>query len=155
MLRQNPGCDSSLQEIEIDSRALVDLISNVENCLEDGIFYFKFSALRELYRNRLSSLELEKEINKVRFKEQVLEHFSNAQQQTDGKNLVLVFEQGMKNSMPCEENAMTLMKVAKIIHNDILSLNGLNFDAYFEQGCQQDSVPMTLQAASNYGTQRS
>ena len=63
---------------------------------------------------------VEKEINRVRFNERVLEYFSNAQQQIDGKNLVLVFEQGMKNSMQCEENAMTLMKVAKIVRNDIL-----------------------------------
>ena len=120
LLRQNLGSDSSLQEIEIEARALIELISHVENSLEDGIFCFKFSALRELYQNRLSSLELEKEINRVRFNERVLEFFSNAQQQIDGKNLVLVFEQGMKNSMQCEENAVILMKVAKIVRNDIL-----------------------------------
>ena len=120
MLRQNPGSDSSLQETEIEARALLELISHVENGLEDGIFCFKFSALRELYQNRHSSLELEKEINKVRFKERVSGNYSNVQHQIDGKNLVLVFEQGMKNSMQCEENAVILIKVAKIVRNDIL-----------------------------------
>ena len=80
----------------------------------------------------------------MRFKERVSGYYSNAQHQIDGKNLVLLFEQGMKNSMQCEDNAVILIKVAKIVRNDILSLNGLNFDAYFQQGCQQDSVPTTL-----------
>lgn len=132
----------------MEARAFVELITHVENCLEDGIFYFKFSSLRELYQNLLRSLGINKEINKVRFKERVLEYFPNAQQQNDRKNLVLVFEQGMqqmlKNSMQCQENAVILMKAARIVRDDILSSNGFTFNASFQQGCQQDSVPTTL-----------
>ena len=54
LLRQNPGSDSSLQEIE---RAFVELITHVKNGLEDGIFCFKFLH-SELYQNHRSSLGL-------------------------------------------------------------------------------------------------
>ena len=37
---------SSIEENEIKARALVELFSNIENCVEDSTFYFKFSLSR-------------------------------------------------------------------------------------------------------------
>ncbi len=73
------------------ARAFAELIAYVENAVDSGTFCFKFSLLRQLYESRLLILGIDKEINKVRFKEQVLKYFTNAQEQSDGKNKVLVF----------------------------------------------------------------
>ena len=72
--RQNSS-DCKKQERQIKSKAFVELVSHVENSVEGGQFHFKFSSLRELYENRLLKLGITKEINKVRFKEQVPHSF--------------------------------------------------------------------------------
>ena len=103
-----------------------------------------------MYENRLGNLGISKEVNKVRFKERVLEYFPNAQEQNDGKNVKLVFEQGMqqmlKKSVGCDyqEDMLILMKAARIVRTDIFSSSGFNFNASFPQGCQKESLPTTL-----------
>lgn len=59
--------------------------------MKEGTFYFKFSALCQLYESRLLDRGMGKEINKVRFKEQILKYFPHAQEQSDGKNAILFF----------------------------------------------------------------
>lgn len=56
----------SAEESQIKARALVELYTYIENCVEDGTFYFTFSKLHELYENRLKILGVEKEINRAR-----------------------------------------------------------------------------------------
>ena len=77
----------------------VELFTHVENAVADGSFCFKFSSLRQMYENCLGNLGISKEVNKVRFKERVLEYLSNSQDQNDGKNVLLVFEQGMQQML--------------------------------------------------------
>ena len=62
------------------------------------MFCFKFSSLHQLYERRLHIVGIGKEVNKVRFKEQLLEYFTNAQEQSDGKNVILVFEGNATNA---------------------------------------------------------
>lgn len=152
MRQRQDSSDSQKQEKKIQARAFVELITHVENCVEGGQLYFKLSSLRELYENRLLDLGIRKEINKVRFKEQVLKHFPHAQEQSDGKNVILVFEQGMqemlKQALKCdyEEDALILAKAAKIVRGDIFDSNGFKFNASFPSECQQDSVPTYLKS---------
>jgi hypothetical protein len=54
------------------------------------------SELRLFYESRLKDLGIPKEINNVHFKEQLVPIFTEAQTQSDGKNIILVFEQGMQ-----------------------------------------------------------
>ena len=132
------------------ARALVELFTYVENCVEDGTFYFKFSVLHQLYEMRVRYLGVEKEINRSRFKEKVLAYFPQAQEQSDGKNKILVFEQGMqqmlKQATACdyEGDAVLLAKVAKIVRKEIASYKSFSFDGKFPSGCQHGSVPSTL-----------
>ena len=134
----------------IKARALVELFMHIENCVEDGTFYFKFSALHQLYEERVQQLGVVREINRARFKEKILAYFPHAQEQSDGKNKILVFENGMqqmlKQAMACdyEGDALILAKAAKIVRKDIVSHKGFNFDGKFYSGCQQQSVPSTL-----------
>ena len=98
MRQSQDTSDSHKQEKKIQARAF-ELITHVENCVEGGKFYFKLSSLHELYENRLLEIGISKEINRVRFKEQLLKYFPHAQEQSEGKNVILVFEQGMQEML--------------------------------------------------------
>ena len=122
LMRQRHDCSDNQKEAQkFEARAFVELIMNVENCVEGGQLYFKLSSLREMYENRLLDLGIRKEINKVRFKDKVLKHFPHAQEHNDGKNVILVFETGMqemlKQALQCdfEEDALILAKAANIV----------------------------------------
>ena len=146
--------DINIEEKKIQARAFIELITHIENAVEDGTFCFKFASLRQLYQARLADLGIRKEINKVRFKEQVLAHFPHAQAQSDGKNLILVFEEGMqqmlKQAFKCdyEGDALILAKAARIVREDMISskASGFTFNASFPTECQQNSVPTTLKS---------
>ena len=134
----------------MEARAFVELLTYIETSIEEGVFFFKLSELRHLYENRLRDFAISKEVNKVRFKEQILSHFPQAQAQSDGKNIILVFEKGMQQMMKqaynCnyEDDALILCKAAKIIREDIINSNGFQFDGSFPPNCQQNSVPINL-----------
>ena len=53
------------EEQRMKARALVELFTYmyIENCVEEGTFYFKFSALHQLYEERLQCLGVDKEID--------------------------------------------------------------------------------------------
>ena len=145
--RDSGGCS---EEKMVKARVLVELFTYVENCIEDNIFYFKISSLYQMYEKRINYLGVEKEVNRSRFKESLLEYFPQAQEQSDGKNKLLVFEQGMqqmlKQATACdyESEALLLAKAAKIIQKQIVTHKGFHFDGKFPSGCQQMSVPSTL-----------
>ena len=86
----------------------------------------------------------------MRFKNKILEYFSDAQDQDDGRNKVLVFQPGMrdmlKQAMKCdsEGDALVLAKAAKMIRRDIIGSKGFHFNGSFPLGCQQASVPTNL-----------
>ena len=100
-----------------------------------------------MYENRVGNLGISKEVNKVRFKERVLEYFPNSQEQNDGKNVLLVFEQGMqqmlKKSEGCDyqEDMLILMKAARMIRNDNFSSSGFNFNASFPKDARKNRCP--------------
>lgn len=139
------------EEKKVEARALVELIAHIENCVEEGIFYFKFSVLHQMYESRLQDLGVEKETNRSRLKEKILAYFTQAQEQSDGKNKILVFEQGMQqllkqamNTCDYEGDALILSKAAKIVRRDILDHEGFTFSGIFPAICQQGSVPAAL-----------
>ena len=153
LMRQRHDCSDNQKEAQkFEARAFVELITNVENCVEGGQLYFELSSLREMYENRLLDLGIRKEINKVRFKDKVLKHFPHAQEHNDGKNVILVFEQGMqemlKQALQCdfEEDALILAKAANIARGDIFESNGFKFNASFPSECQKVSVPTYLKS---------
>jgi len=89
----------------------------------------------------LSYFGIPKEINKVQFKEQVLLRLSEAQAQSDGKNMLLVFDKGiqqtLKQAVNCnyEDDAIVLSKAAKITREDILNSNITEFNGSFCADC--------------------
>ncbi len=122
------------EEKKIKARALVELYTHIENSVEDGTFCFKFSVLHQLYEKRMHHLGVEQEANGSRLKEKVLAHFSQAQEQSDGKHKTLFFQKGMqqmiKKAMACdyEGDALLLAKAAKLVQKEIANYSGFTFD---------------------------
>ena len=85
-------------------------------------------------------------------KNRIIEHYHGAiQEQTDGKNTVVVFNQGtetlLKDALKkrnCEEEAFNFVNVAKYIHNDVFQMSGFSFTGKFTSDCQLKSVPPSL-----------
>ncbi len=136
----------------MEARAFAELVSYIESLVEKGNFFFKLSELRLLYGSRLKDFGISKEINKVRFKEQLLLHFSEAQTQSDGRNILLVFEKGMQQLLKqgCDTNykdeELILSKAAKIVRKDIFNSSGFQFNGSFDGNSQQEYVPTNLKS---------
>ena len=118
----------------LEARVFTELVLYVENAVEDGVFHFRFSELRQMYQKRLTSLGIAKELNKRRFKDHILQHFPQAQEQSDGKNIILIFQQGMQEMLrqasSCDDfegDAMILAKAAKIVRKEIFSSERFDF----------------------------
>lgn len=136
-----------------ESRVFVELTSYIERAVCSGTVLFKLSDIHTLYVNRLENLGITKVINKTRLKKQLLEHFSEAQEQYDGRNVVIVFKKGMENMLrealkkrDFSEDAVILAKAASIIRNDIFNHQCFNFAGCFPPGCQEDSLPSSLKS---------
>ena len=138
------------KENQVNTRALVELLSYIENCIDEGVFCFKFSVLHQLYEQRIKTLGMERVINRTRLKEKILEFFPQAQEQSDGKHKVLIFEQGMHEMLKqaakndYEGETLLLAKVAKILRKELANFKGFQFDGCFTSRCQQESVPSVL-----------
>ena len=98
-----------------------EIVSYIENHVTNGVFIFKLNKLHTLYENHVKDTGLKKTLNKCRFKEQILDTFvEDCQEQTDGKNVLLVFDEGMQNILkPATTNrdydneALSMFKLAK------------------------------------------
>ncbi len=77
----------------------MELTSYIEKAVDSGTLLFQLSDVHSMYVNRLTDFGINKKINKTRLKVSVLEKFPEAQEQHDGKNTVIVFEEGMKNML--------------------------------------------------------
>ena len=71
--------------------------------------------------SHLHDLSVTKEINKVHYKESTPNYFPNANKQNDGRNVILVFEQGMqqmsKTFVECskhQQDALIMLKLQKL-----------------------------------------
>lgn len=135
-----------------EGRAFTELVSYMESSVETGINIFQLSELYELYVSRLKDLKVTKSVNKTRLKNHILAHFpDDLQEQAIGRNIVLIFHDGMKSILKnaldlqdFESEALEFAKVAKMIRNDIFDKEGFQFSGNFSPGCQYDCVPPSL-----------
>ena len=124
----------------------------MESSAEGGTLLFKRSSLHDLYVSRHRNLHVDKSVNKTRLKNRIIEHYHGAiQEQTDGKNTVLVFDQGIETLLKddlkkrnCEEEAFNFVNVAKYIRNDVFQMPGFSFTGEFTSDCQLKPVPPSL-----------
>lgn len=85
-------------------------------------------------------------------KNRIIAHYhGEIQEQTDGKNTVLVFNQGIETLLKdalkkrnCEEEAFSFVNAAKCIRNDVFQMPGFSFSGEFTSECQLKSIPPSL-----------
>ena len=119
----------------------------------DGKYVFTLSKLHKLYVNRLIDFGIEKSINKTRFKDRFLKKFcGELQEQSNGKNTLLVFKEGMTfllrdevEKQDYESDTLILAKAAQIVRRDISNEESrFHFNGVFLLNCQANSVPLSL-----------
>ena len=133
------------------ARAFAEIISYMENHCEAGEYVFKLSHLHQLYTSCLRELNIEIQINKTRFKDQIIAHYSeHIKEQSDWKNILLVFKEGikklLKDSLPSRDyssEALIFAKAARAVRNEAFQFQGLHFTGEFPN-CQANSVPHGL-----------
>ena len=136
-----------------ESRAFMELTSYIEKAVDCGTLLFQLSDIHSMYVNRLEDFGINKQINKTRLKVDVLEKFPEAQEQLDGKNIIIVFEQGMKNMLreslkkrDFSDDIAVLAKAATIVRNDIFDHDHFTFTGSFPPKCQENSLPLSLKS---------
>ena len=84
---------ATINEKMDECRVFVELTTYIEKAVESGTLLFRLADLHSLYVNRLSDLGINKTVNRTRLKGDLLNHFSEAQEQCDGKNAIIVFKE--------------------------------------------------------------
>ena len=147
---QSVTSQSSISSEQAKARAFAEQVMYIESAIEEGTRAFKLAELHTAYESSLINLSA----NRTRLKVELLEHFQEwgIQEQTDGKNIVLFFPEGMhsllKNiTLPSQLNseALKLAAVAKLVRSEIFQGDeSFKFDGNFPLDCQNDSVPYNL-----------
>ena len=136
----------------MQATAFAELVCYIESSVENGDYIFKLSNLHTLFnKDRLCSRGIEKDINKTRFKEQLLAHFSGVcQEQSDGKNSLLVFNDGFQKLLKdtisyhdFDSEAILMARLAKIMSREIFNCKPFQFSGEFPLKCQENSIPTT------------
>lgn len=146
-LRQSQDCQSGEEDEKNEARAFVELISFMESCVDDGKYVLTLTELHELYINRLQDFGIKKEVNRTRLKSRILSHFpGKLQEQSDGKTVLLVFNEGMASFLreelwkhDYESDALTLAKAARIVRREMFNQPGFHFHGTFPSNCQISS----------------
>ena len=106
----------------------------------------KVKELRCLYQKRLKEFSYDVEINKSKLKESILNYFesSGIQEQSDGKNKILIFPEGIQSLLKnacdvydCQEEALLFARVAKICRNELFKQENASVEGKFASSCQQ------------------
>ena len=82
---------------------------------------------------------IKKEVNRTRLKSRILSHFpGKRQEQSDGKTVFLVFNEGMATFLreevlkhDYESDALTLVKAARIVRREMFNEPGFHFHGTF------------------------
>ena len=135
-------------------RVFAELVSYIENKIEEGSYIFKLSEIHSLYDDRLSVLGLHTSVNKSRLKTQILLHFaSDCQEQSDGRNTLLVFTEGLQRKLQSavtardfDGEAMSMSRVVNSVRCDMAAQDGFEFSGSFPTDCQERSVPVSLKS---------
>ena len=148
-LTRSQQSNDNTQEKELLARAFAEVVSYIDNEVENDGHIFKLSQLHSLYEGHLQTLGVCKSINKTRFKRQLIDHFcSVCQEQSDGKNCLLVFNEGMKKvlkeSTVAKDIEPVMANLVKTIRNEIFELGSFQFSGSFPPKCQENSVPFIL-----------
>ena len=152
-MKDGSTVESSSEKI-IESQVFAELVAYIETYVEERNFILKLSELHGLYEGRLKSLGVTKTINKTRLKEKLLIQFcEHCQEQTDGKNMLFVFDEGMKKVLKeaiqardTQMEALTMASVVKTVRKDAFDWEPFQFTGSFPPECQTQSIPPSLKS---------
>ena len=151
-LCQSQDSQSGEEDKKNEARAFVELISFMERCVDDGKYILTLRELHQLYMNRPQHFGIAKEVNKTHLKSRILSQFpGKLQEQSDRKNVLLVFNKGMASLLreelwkhDYESHALILAKATRIVRCEMFNEPGFHFDGSFPSNCQNASVPSSL-----------
>ncbi len=129
------------------ARTFAELVmQHVENGIEKGVFVFKLADLHAAYEKRLEQLNITTSINRTRLKGELLDYFQKygIQEQSDGKNVVLLFPKGMQELLQsscilseCKSEASQIASVAMIIRREMFQNESkFKFGGHFPKNCR-------------------
>ena len=128
----------------VKARAFVEVVSYVKAAIEDKLYMFKVKEHRCLYQKRLKEFGYDVEINKSKFKESILNYFesSGIQEQSDGKNKILIFPEGIKSLLKNafdahdhQEEVLLFAEVSKICRNELFKEENASFEGKLASNC--------------------
>ena len=150
--KRQESCEKGDERL-VESRAFIELVEYIENSVENNKLLFTLSELHSLYIHRLEALGVYKTVNNTRLKSSLLDQFPDAQEQNDGKNLVIVFTKALQGIVKdaikerdLSEDAKILAEASEIVRRDILKHKGFNFSGSFTTECQETSTPASLKS---------
>ncbi len=152
--RAQTSQSSNSLEKQLKAQAFAELVMHVENDIEKGTGVFKLADLHASYEERIEQLNITTTINRRRLKGELLDYFQKygIQEQSDGKNVVLLFPKGMQEILrsscclsECKSEAAQFASVTMIVCRSMFqNENKFTFGRHFPKNCQKDSVPYSL-----------
>ena len=132
-------------------QALIEIISYMEVAVKEGKHLFLLSDLYNMHVEKLNNQGLSNYQNRTRFKEEILSTLKNAREERHGKNVVIVFDEGVQAMLSdalslqnSSKEAFLLAKTAKLIRRDIFQNDPYTFKGQFENDCQTKCLPKSL-----------
>ena len=152
-LREKKKCDKQNLTLSNDAIAFAELVAYIEDTREikDVTFIFELNILSAMYKKRLAELNnidiRQTNVHSGRLKTKLLKHIPDLRSQKKGKQSMLIFSQDIahtiQHAINNDEDAVTLMKAAKIIRKDIFS-KAYEFSGSFEENCERNAVSKSL-----------
>ena len=142
-LREQNQPDELKQDEHFKARVFAELVLFIEYSIENEIYIFKFSEIHNLTARQLHDFGVDQSVHKTRLKQKILNQFpGNVQEQTDGKNGVIIFNEGMKNIIKqalelrdYDNEAMMMIKLVKVIANELSSHEITKFNGIIKIHC--------------------
>ena len=140
----------NVEKEQSKAQAFAELVAYMENSVEDGTNIFKLGQLADIYEKRLKMLGHPISFNRSHLNKKLLAHFEDTglQEQKDGKHVILIFPDGMKEilkeafkSRDYQREALLFSEVAKICRRELLQ--EYKFSGYFAEQCQNNLLPLT------------
>lgn len=145
-LRQQDQGEQKQHDRQAYERAFAELVTYIvetQRRSEEGNV-FKLTDLTDLMTRRMEQLGLkEPQIHKTRLKEQLLDRLPELQAHKTGRQVILAFKDDVGPALSKAFKLTDVSRTAQLVRNDILESRA-NFDGYFEENCQETSVPPSL-----------
>ena len=114
---------------------------------KEGPSILRLADMVQLYKQRLEQLGIAKpDVNSTRLKEKLLAEISELKAHTQGRDVILAFDEDIGLALsPASDfsEAIILAKAAKILLRHMLDHTS-KFDGTFHDGCIEEAIPSSL-----------